>query len=130
MSDFYNKGLEGFANKEFDWDTDNAVAILMKSTYTSNVTHSQYVHVSASSAATASVTGKAITTDGVCDADDTTFSSVNSTAGDCTAIVIVHGGSATSNRLICLLDGFTVTPNGNDITASWAATGSDAIFHL
>ena len=128
MSDFYNKGLEGFATGDFDWEVDDHVAVLMQSTYTSNVTHSVYADVSASSGATISLSNKTVTTDGVCDADDATFASVASSIGDCQAIVIYN--DAKSDRLICLVDGFTVTPNGNDITASWAATGSDAIFHL
>jgi len=57
---------------------------------------------------------------GCFDAADATFASVPSGAAiDCLAVFKDSGTPATS-PLLFYIDGFTVTPNGGDITIQWA----------
>lgn len=64
--------------------------------------------------------GTKTTTDGQFDAADAVFAAVPSGAAiDCCAIYKDTGVASTS-PLIVYLDGFTVTPNGGDITLQWA----------
>ena len=58
---------------------------------------------------------------GCLDAADATFTAVPSGAAiDCLAVFKDTGTPATSN-LLFYIDGFTVTPNGGDITIQWAS---------
>jgi hypothetical protein len=65
--------------------------------------------------------------------DDTdTFTSVDSGAS-CEALVIfVDTGNVTTDRLVAYIDGFSVTPNGGNITVDWSDLGDgfDGIFQL
>lgn len=66
---------------------------------------------------------------GCFDAADAVFSAVGAGAAiDCLAIYKDTGSSATS-PLIAYIDGFSVTPNGGDITVQWASS-SPFIFKL
>lgn len=59
---------------------------------------------------------------GCFDAADATFLSVPAGAAiDCLAVFKDTGTPATSN-LLFFIDGFTVTPNGGDITVQWQNT--------
>jgi hypothetical protein len=59
---------------------------------------------------------------GCFDAADATFTAVPAGAAiDCLAVYKDTGTPATSN-LLFYIDGFTVTPNGGDITIQWQST--------
>lgn len=59
---------------------------------------------------------------GCFDAADATFTAVPSGAAiDCLAVYKDTGVAGTSN-LLFFIDGFTVTPNGGDITVQWQNT--------
>jgi hypothetical protein len=59
---------------------------------------------------------------GCLDAADATFTAVPAGAAiDCLAVFKDTGTPATSN-LLFYIDGFTVTPNGGDITVQWQST--------
>ena len=128
MSSFlFNKGRQGFLGGEFDWVNDNVVALLIdtNSLASSDATaYSVYTQVSAAAVKSASVTGKA-NSDGVADADDTTFSSVSGNA--CEALILYD--DTVADRLIAWIDGFSVQPNTGDITVQWDS-GANKIFKL
>jgi len=59
---------------------------------------------------------------GVFDAADVTFSSVTGDAGEA-VVVYVDTGTDSTSRLVNYIDGLTFTPDGNDITCTWNASG-------
>jgi len=128
MSSFlFDKGREGFLGKSFDWVNDNVVALLIdtNSLASSDATAlSLLSQVTGATVASASVTGKT-NTSGVADADDTTFTAV--TGNPCEALILYD--DTVSDRLLCWIDGFSVTPNTGDITAQWDS-GANKIFKL
>lgn len=69
--------------------------------------------------------------DGICDADDVTFTSVS--GDECEALVIYkHTGTDGTSQLIAYIDsatGLAVTPNGGNITITWDS-GVNKIFKL
>lgn len=76
------------------------------------------------------LTGKTVT-DGIADAEDTTFSAV--TGDVCEAIVLYKDtGVASTSKLIAIIDsatGLPVTPNGGNIIVTWS-DGVNKIFRL
>lgn len=78
-------------------------------------------------AVSASMAGKAIVA-GAFDCNDYAFTSV---VGDpCEALVYyVHTGSDATARLLCLQDGFTVTPNGANINVT-VDSGANRVFRI
>lgn len=58
---------------------------------------------------------------GVFDAADIVLTGVTGDGTE-TVLVYVDTGVAGTSRLLCMLDG-VVTPNGNDITIAWNASG-------
>lgn len=59
---------------------------------------------------------------GCFDAADATFTSVPSGAAIDACVFFKDTGVAGTSPLLWYLDGFSVTPNGGDITLQWAAT--------
>lgn len=67
---------------------------------------------------------------GVFDAADSVFTAVTAGAAiDALVILNDTGGADSTDPLIAYVDGFTVTPNGGDITISWDS-GANRIFKL
>lgn len=64
--------------------------------------------------------GTKTTTDGKFDAADATFTAVPSGAAIDACVIYKDTGVASTSPLIVYLDGFSVTPNGGDITLQWA----------
>lgn len=105
------------------------VAIGRQSAYTFSSAHqykSSVATVQAASAALSSIT----TTSGVFDAADATFTAV--AAGAALDFLVIYkdaGGADTANPVIAYIDGFSIVPNGGDITAVWD-NGANRIFAL
>lgn len=79
--------------------------------------------------ATATFTSKTVT-DGVFDADNITFSSVDAanSDGDAEALLIwIDTGNTATSRLVAWMDtginGLPTTPDGDDITVTWSSSG-------
>lgn len=129
----YDKGRDQFADGNIDWVNDTIKAILIDTAdYAVNINTHDFLNDVAGAArvATATLTSKT-TVDGVCDAANTTFSSVS---GDsCEAIIIYKDtGVESTSPLIAYIDNATnlpVNPNGGDITVQWDS-GSNKIFKL
>lgn len=131
-SGLYAKGREGFLDGTIDWDTDDIRIILIDTaSYTVNLaTHDNLDDVAAGArAATSDALATKTVAGGVAGAANKVLSAV--TAGDpCEALIIYqHTGTESTSRLIAYIDGFTVTPNGGDITIQWDA-GANLIFKL
>lgn len=130
----YGKGRDKFANGDIDWAVDTIRAYLIDvADYSVQIDVDEFLSEvpTAAKVAFAALASKSSAL-GVCDANDTTFSSV--TGDPCEAIILVKwtGNEATS-ALIAYLDtaasGLPVTPNGGDITISWD-NGANRIFKL
>lgn len=131
MSAIYDRGRQGFLDGSLDWDThDIKVALVRTSAYTVNLaTHEYYDQVNTFTVALSpNLTGKT-TTAGVADANDVVFPAVPAGAAINAMVIFRDTGTAGSSRLIAYIDGFTVTPNGADITVTWD-NGANKIFKL
>jgi hypothetical protein len=59
---------------------------------------------------------------GTLDAADAVFTAVPSGAAIDSLYIYKDTGSAATSPVICFIDGFSVTPNGGDITIQWQNT--------
>lgn len=130
----FDKGREGFLDGSIDWDTDTIKAVLVDAgAYTANLATDANLSDIPSGAriATSGALGTKTVTAGVADAADITFTAV--TGASCEYIALYKDtGTATTSRLICLIDtatGLPVTPNGGDIQVQWD-NGASKIFKL
>lgn len=130
----YDHGRESFLKGEIAIASDNIKCVLCDtSLYTKNLATDQFLTAITGSArvATSGNLGTKVTASGIFGAANVTFSAVSGAA--CALLVIYQDtGSASTSRLIAAIDSATnlpVTPNGGDITVSWAATGN-LIFKL
>lgn len=130
----YEKGREGFLAGEIDWNTDVIKAVLIDAAdYTINLAAHQFlsdIPLAALVATSAALTGKTVD-NGVADAADLTFPTVN---GDHVEALVIYQdtGTAGTSRLIAYIDtatGLPVTPNGGDINVAWD-NGANKIFKL
>ncbi len=130
----YEKGREGFLAGEIDWDTDVIKAVLIDAAdYTVNLAAHQFlsdIPLAARVATSAALTGKTVD-NGVADAADLVFPTVN---GDHVEALVIYQdtGTAGTSRLIAYIDtaaGLPVTPNGGDINVAWD-NGANKIFKL
>lgn len=137
----FDKGREGFLDGSIDWDTAAIKAALVRG-YTLDQTDVFVSDVTAGGGtivATSPAFANKTKTNGVADADDTTWATVGAGAAVPAIIIFqssaVTGGvdvAATAQRIIAYIDtatGLPVTPNGGDITAVWSS-GADRIFRL
>lgn len=137
----FDPGREGFLLGQIDWDTATMKSMLVRG-YTFSAAHKFVSDVTgaggtivATSAAMSTTTG----TNGIANADPTTFTSV--TTGAAIPAIIVFQSSAVTGgadvgtaaqRLIAYIDtgtGLPVTPNGTDIKSTWD-TGTNKVFKL
>jgi hypothetical protein len=125
MSAHWDNGLEAFIKKLIDLSADTVKVRLMRtSAYTFSQTHQFASSLPATIVADVTLGSKttngAGSNPGCFDAADAVFAAVPAGAAiDCAAIYQDTGVAGTS-RLIAYLDGFSVTPNGGDITLQWA----------
>jgi hypothetical protein len=140
-SGLYAKGREAFAKGLIDWESGADIrAVLVNvtgagTTYTVNLATHQFlssITAGARISVSSTMTGRTAT-DGICDADDTLFTSV---AGDTVEAVVIYdhnGGSDGARRLIAYIDnytGLTYTPSGANVTVIWPSSALTKIFKL
>lgn len=127
----FRNGVLGSHATYVDLDTDTIkVALIDHGTDTPNVTTDDFYNdISAGlvGSLSSALTSKTIGTvaAGVFDADNVTFSAVSGNSVESVNLLKDTGNAATSD-LIAYFDtatGLPVTPNGGDITVTWAAGG-------
>jgi hypothetical protein len=129
----YGKGRDKFANGDIDWVNDTIKLYLIDAAdYTVSIDVDEFADdiAGAAKVATATFAGNS-TALGVCDANDTTFTTVSGDVSEALVIWKDTGNQATS-PLIAYMDtgtGLPVTPNGGDITVTWD-DGANKIFKL
>ena len=128
---FYPKGAEKVLNGAVNFSTANISVALVANAYTYSDAH-EYLSDLGATVGTAQPLASKVTTGGVFDADDVTFTAVS--AGDTIEAVVLYKdtGVAGTSPLIAYIDtitGFPLATNGGDITISWD-TGSNKIFKL
>lgn len=109
---------------------DIRVILIDTADYTYSAVHDFLDDVAAiSRVGTATALATKTYTDGVFDAADTVMTSVTGDPSE--ALILFHEGGATdaTRRLVAYIDGFTVTPNGGNITLQWDS-GVNRIFKL
>lgn len=91
--------------------------------YTYNAAHDNLDDVAAGSRiGTPQTLGSKTFTNGVFDAADATFTAV--TGDPFEAIILwLDTGVESTSKLICYIDGLSVTPNGGDLVVSWHSSG-------
>jgi hypothetical protein len=132
MSGLYGKAKESFLsqNPSIDMDTDTIKASIgRQSAYTVDLANHQFKSSATTvQDANAALSGRSVTA-GVFDAIDSVFTAVPSGAALDFIIVWKDTGTASTSPLVVYFDGFSVTPNGGDITAQWD-NGTNRIFKL
>lgn len=128
----YDKGREAFLSGTISWSSDTIKCYLLDLTaYTLNAATHQFlsdVPVGAR-VGTAQTLGSKTVTAGVADAADPTFPSVP-LGNACAAFLLYKDtGVAGTSPLIAYIDGFSVTPNGGNITVQFD-NGSNKVFKL
>jgi len=122
MSAFWDKGLEAFSGGSINLSTDTVkVRLLRKSGYTLSQTD-QYVNVLPAAIGTDVTLGTKVLSGGTLDAADAVFTAVPTGAAIDSLAIYKDTGVSTTSPLIAYIDGFSVTPNGGDITIQWQAT--------
>lgn len=129
----YGLGRNKFANGDIDWVNDTIKLYLIDTDdYAVSIDVDEFADDIASGAkvATATFAGNS-TALGVCDANDTTFTSVT---GDVSEALVIwkDTGTQSTSPLLVYLDtgtGLPITPNGGDITVTWDS-GANKIFKL
>jgi hypothetical protein len=132
-SALYDKAKENFMNAASDLDTDDVRGFLVNvsgagTLYTFSAAHDFLDDVGAATRITAAValSGRTIT-GGVFDATDLVFP-LEPTDDSAEALILYkHTGTESTSALIAYIDGFSVTPNGGNITVVWD-NGANKIF--
>jgi hypothetical protein len=103
-------------------------AALMKAAASYSPAHDFYDDISADVVATATVTGKSVSS-GVFDAGDVLFADV--TTGETVDAVVLYldTGTPGTSRLVAWIDGASISTNGGNITVTWS-NGAAKIFAL
>lgn len=133
----YNRAKSGFLQADFNLNaTDDVKVGLVTSTYTVNIdTHEDWADITNELSGTgytaggAALANEAVTKDttddeGVFDADDVTWSSIDAGTADA-AILYKNTGTPATSLLIAYIDsgGFPIVTNGGDLTIQWNAEG-------
>ena len=132
----YNPARAAFARAEIDW-TDAGITVraqlVDQAAYSVNASHEFLASITAPArvGSPVDVTGRVVTAEGGCDANDLTFSTVSGPSAEAVVLYIV-GASDADSKLIAYIDqatGLPVTPNTGDIRVVWAETAAK-IFRL
>lgn len=132
----YNPIRVAFATAALDW-TDAGITVkaqlVDQAAYTVNASHQFFSSISAPAriGTAVEVTGRVVTADGGCDANDITFSAVTGASAEA-VVLYIEGATDADSPLICYIDqatGLPVTPNTGDIRVIWAETAA-RIFRL
>jgi hypothetical protein len=134
---FYTPALQAWARGEIAWHSsgDTFEAYLIRTTastagdtyYTYSATHDTLADclTSARSSIAAQTIANPVSSDGAMDGDDVTWPSVPAQASPFGGVIVVKQNTATAadSQLLFYFDtgtGFPVTPDGNNITCTWA----------
>lgn len=118
----YDLGLQKFTSGSINLSSDTIRTRLMRtSAYTFSQAH-EFASSLPAAIATDVTLGTKVLSGGTFDAADAVFSAVSAGAAiNCLAIFKFVTNDADS-PLLAYIDGFSVTPNGGDITIQWQAT--------
>lgn len=124
---WYPAGIAAVMNGSVDLDGADIRAVLVTSGYAFNVAHDFLDDVGAGFrvGTPVALAGKAIIVNGnnrALDATDTTWVALSGSAANA-VVLYVFNASEPAAQLLGYLDGFTVTPNGDDVTLRWNASG-------
>lgn len=112
---------------DIDLAADTIKAALVRtSAYTYSAAHDFLDDVPTRVADSPAMSGKTIT-DGVFDADDTTWTAVASGAAADAIVLYKDTGNPATSPLVAYIDGVSQVPNGGDIVAQWNASGIFAL---
>jgi hypothetical protein len=115
----YNLTLKKFLDADVDMLVDNIdVRLVRVSAYTFSQAH-DFADDLPAAIVTDVRLGTKSTTAGEFDAADAVFTSVPAGAAIDALVIYKNTGSASTSPLIAYIDGFSVTPNGGDITVQW-----------
>lgn len=129
MAAAYQITLKKFMDADVDLLVDTIKArVVRTSAYTFSQAHDFADDLPAAIVADATL-GSKTTTNGTFDAADAVFSSVPAGAAIDAVVIYKDTGTPGTSPLIVYLDGFSVTPNGGDITLQWA-TSSPNIWRI
>lgn len=123
----YDHGLESFLTASLNLPSDTIkVRLVRTSGYTFSQAHQYISDVTAAIVTDVTLGSKATngagSDPGSFDAADATFTAVPSGAAIDALVIYKDTGVSTTSPLIAYIDGFSVTPNGGDITVSWQNT--------
>lgn len=106
------------------------VALIDTGVYTYSAAHQFWSSASAASVGTPQTLTTKTFTNGVFDADNSTFTAVTGASVEA-LIIYIDTGTAGTSPLVAYIDtsvtGLPVTPNGGDITITWNASGIFAL---
>ncbi len=121
-SAFHNKGLERFTKALIDLPShDVRVRLMRTSAYTFAATD-EFVSSLPAAIVSDVALGTKVAADGTFDAADAVFAAVPLGAAINCLSIFRWVTAASDSPLIAYIDGFTVTPNGGDITIVWQGT--------
>jgi len=120
----YNQGLEDYTKKLIDLGTGTGgdvikVRLLRTSAYTFSAAHTVVGDLPSAIVTDVTLAGKVLSA-GTFDANDAVFVAVP--AGAAIDALAIWDDTHASDRLLAYIDGFSVTPNGGDITVVWQGT--------
>ena len=129
MSGFYNLGLQDFTKAVTDLTSATIkVRLSRASAYTFAATHTTMTSIG-TGVGTDPTLGTKSCVDGTFDAADSLWTAVASGAAIDQLVVYKFITNDAGSTPIAFINGFSVTPNGGDITAVWQAT-SPFIFKI
>lgn len=106
------------------------VALIDTGVYTYSAAHQFWSSASAASVGTPQTLTTKTFTNGVFDADNSTFTAVTGASVEA-LIIYIDTGTAGTSPLVAYIDtsvtGLPVTPNGGDITITWNVSGIFAL---
>lgn len=126
----YQAGRQAFLRGEIAWHSDDIRCILVDANdYTVNL--SSHTGLNSIPGAARVATSGAMTTntsvgDGIADASDVVFTAVTGDVAEA-LVLYKHTGTEATSTLIAYIDTATnlpATPNGGNITVSWANSGN------
>jgi hypothetical protein len=124
----------GDVNADIDNNTTTDgvyVALIDTGVYTYSAAHQFYSSLSGIIGTPQRITNPTVSTAGVFDGDDVTYTAVTGATVEALVIYRQNSGANTTWRLVAYIDtgvtGLPVTPNGGDISITWNASGIFAL---
>jgi hypothetical protein len=123
----YNITLASYLTAGLNLSSDTIkVRLVRTSAYTFSQSHDFVADLPAAIVTDVTLGSKSIPTTsadgGTFDAADAVFTAVGAGAAIDALVIYKDTGVAGTSPLLCYIDGFSVTPNGGDITVQWQST--------